>query len=84
MESAQTINVTKVRDDLFYYQNWKITQSCNGTWTAMRIRPTEYFRATSLRAAVLSIDRRINPFYRTLKGKLCEATNLQILSKLLD
>lgn len=37
---------------------WKIILLSDGSWECVRIKPTEYFRATSLRSAMSAINRR--------------------------
>jgi len=40
------------------FKSWKIMLLSTGQWEAVRIKPTEYFIATSLRAAMSAISRR--------------------------
>lgn len=44
--------------DKFLYMSWKINRLVDGTWEAVRINPTKYFRASSLYAALKAITRR--------------------------
>lgn len=53
------------------YGDWKIQQIDETFFQCVRIKPTKFFRATSLEAAVKVIDRREDPF---LKLKLLAQT----------
>ena len=59
--------------DKYYYKSWKIHLQVNGVWESIRIRPTEWFIASSLKLAIKTIDRyeeqrtrgiRLNPMER--------------------
>lgn len=41
------------------YRGWKIFKLSDGSFEAVRVRPTKYFRGTTnFQAVILSIDRR--------------------------
>ena len=45
-------------ENQFLYRTWKIDKQIDGSWRCIRIQPTEWFTASSLNAAISSIDRR--------------------------
>lgn len=45
-------------DNKFLYKTWKLDRQTDGSWRCIRIRPTKWFTASSLNAAIKSIDRR--------------------------
>lgn len=60
-KSSITVEGLKSRDggeSKFLYKSWKIDMQPTGSWRCIRIRPTEWFTASSLNAAIKSIDRR--------------------------
>lgn len=60
--------LTLTRENWWTYevcgQLWKINRLSDNSYEAVRVRPTRWFRATSLLAAQVSIDRRENPLIR--------------------
>lgn len=50
--------IIELKPGLWAYRVWKIQHIGPDHFQAVRIRPTEFFFATSMRAAIVSIDRR--------------------------
>lgn len=46
----------------FSYRGWKILPLSAGNYEAVRIRPTRFFRADTVKNAIGKIDRMENPF----------------------
>jgi hypothetical protein len=57
-EISGIVGLTTRGENKYLYKTWKIDGQINGTYRCVRIRPTEFFTATTFNAAIKSIDRR--------------------------
>lgn len=58
MGTIPDLNIYDEGNGWFRYRDWKLQRLADDSFECVRIRPTEFFRGSSLQSCVKSIDRR--------------------------
>lgn len=58
MGTKPDLNIYDDGNGWFRYRDWKLQKLPDDSFECVRIRPTEFFRGSSLQSCVKSIDRR--------------------------